>query len=215
MSAHSKNSFDALTQITCKRLDSIGPPHDPEPEDHPPQARGTGTRQGGRKLWKPELPRMVSYSRKPRWRLWKKPNQARRPMGSSTANAAVTASPGTRSMWAHSKASAASPSRPSSTPTQKQGFAKLYDTKTPITAAEMLNDQVLPFFEEHEIAVRRILRPICNWRKAQCTPNPLRRTRHLRSLSRRCALADHLQKVATRVPGLTTAKQTTTVSEYD
>ncbi len=29
----------------------------------------------------------------------------------------------------------------------KVGFAKLYDTKTPITAAEMLNDRVLPFFQ--------------------------------------------------------------------
>ena len=39
----------------------------------------------------------------------------------------------------------------------KIGFAKLYDTKTPITAADMLNDRVLPFFEEHEIAVSRVL----------------------------------------------------------
>ncbi len=40
----------------------------------------------------------------------------------------------------------------------KVGFAKLYDTKTPITAADVLNDRVLPFFEEHEIAVSRVLR---------------------------------------------------------
>ena len=33
-------------------------------------------------------------------------------------------------------------------------FAKLYDRKTPITAAEILNDRVPPFFEEHGI-VRR------------------------------------------------------------
>ena len=39
----------------------------------------------------------------------------------------------------------------------KVGFAKLYDTKTPITAAEILNDRVLPFFEEHEILVSRVL----------------------------------------------------------
>ena len=31
----------------------------------------------------------------------------------------------------------------------KVGFAKLYDRKTPITAADLLNDRVLPFFEEH------------------------------------------------------------------
>jgi hypothetical protein len=35
----------------------------------------------------------------------------------------------------------------------KVGFAKLYDTKTPITAAEMLNDRVLPFFEDQGIVV--------------------------------------------------------------
>ena len=39
----------------------------------------------------------------------------------------------------------------------KVGFAKLYDTKMPITAADMLNDRMLPFFEEHQIAVSRVL----------------------------------------------------------
>ena len=39
----------------------------------------------------------------------------------------------------------------------KLGFAKLYEAKTPISAAEMLNDRVLPFFDEHEIAVSRVL----------------------------------------------------------
>ena len=31
----------------------------------------------------------------------------------------------------------------------KVGFAKLYDRKTPITAADLLNDRVIPFYEEH------------------------------------------------------------------
>jgi hypothetical protein len=39
----------------------------------------------------------------------------------------------------------------------QQTFAKLYDRKTPITAAELLNDRVLPFFEEHGIALCRVL----------------------------------------------------------
>ena len=39
----------------------------------------------------------------------------------------------------------------------KVAFAKLYDRKTPITAAEILNDRVLPFFEEHGIALTRVL----------------------------------------------------------
>ena len=36
-------------------------------------------------------------------------------------------------------------------------FAKVYDNKTPVTAADTLNDQVLPFFEEHDIPVLRVL----------------------------------------------------------
>ena len=39
----------------------------------------------------------------------------------------------------------------------KVAFAKLYDRKTPITAADLLNDRVIPFFEEHGIAVSRVL----------------------------------------------------------
>jgi transposase InsO family protein len=39
----------------------------------------------------------------------------------------------------------------------KVAFAKLYDRKTPITAADLLNDRVLPFFDDHGIAVGRIL----------------------------------------------------------
>ena len=39
----------------------------------------------------------------------------------------------------------------------KVGFAKLYDRKTPVTAADLLNDRVLPFYEAHEIPLLRIL----------------------------------------------------------
>ena len=39
----------------------------------------------------------------------------------------------------------------------KVGFAKLYDRKTPITAADLLNDRVLPFYEENGVALQRIL----------------------------------------------------------
>jgi transposase InsO family protein len=37
------------------------------------------------------------------------------------------------------------------------GFAKLYTSKTPITAADCLNDRALPFFESHEIRIHRML----------------------------------------------------------
>ena len=39
----------------------------------------------------------------------------------------------------------------------KVAFAKLYNTKTPITAADMLNDRVLPFFAEQGMGMLRIL----------------------------------------------------------
>lgn len=38
----------------------------------------------------------------------------------------------------------------------KVGFAKLYGRKTPITAADLLNDRVLPFFEAQAIPLNRV-----------------------------------------------------------
>jgi hypothetical protein len=39
----------------------------------------------------------------------------------------------------------------------KIAFAKLYTTKTPITAADLPNDKVLPYFEQYELPLLRIL----------------------------------------------------------
>jgi transposase InsO family protein len=39
----------------------------------------------------------------------------------------------------------------------KWATAKLYTTKTPITAADLLNDRVLPFFEEQKMGLIRVL----------------------------------------------------------
>ena len=39
----------------------------------------------------------------------------------------------------------------------KVAQCKLYTTKTPITAADLLNDRVLPFYEAHDLPVLRIL----------------------------------------------------------
>lgn len=39
----------------------------------------------------------------------------------------------------------------------KVAFAKLYTTKTPIAAADLLNDRVLPFYESHGVGLLRIL----------------------------------------------------------
>jgi transposase InsO family protein len=38
----------------------------------------------------------------------------------------------------------------------KVAFAKLYDRKNALVAADLLNDRVLPFFEEHEIPLLRV-----------------------------------------------------------
>lgn len=56
-------------------------------------------------------------------------------------------------------------------------FAKLYDTKTPITAAEILNDRVVPFYDEHGIKLR--------WVSPIAAPNfaAMRRT-NMSSISR-------------------------------
>lgn len=39
----------------------------------------------------------------------------------------------------------------------KNAFAKLYDRKNALVAADMLNDRVLPFYEEHRLPILRIL----------------------------------------------------------
>jgi transposase InsO family protein len=39
----------------------------------------------------------------------------------------------------------------------KVAFAKLYDRKTPLTAADLLNDRVLPFFDGHDVKLLRVL----------------------------------------------------------
>ena len=39
----------------------------------------------------------------------------------------------------------------------KMGFAKRYTRKTPLTAADVLDDRVIPFFDEHEIRIGRVL----------------------------------------------------------
>jgi transposase InsO family protein len=39
----------------------------------------------------------------------------------------------------------------------KVAFAKLYDRKTPLSAADLLNDRVVPFFAEHDVPLLRVL----------------------------------------------------------
>src|SRR5215216_4665773 len=39
----------------------------------------------------------------------------------------------------------------------KVAFAKLCDRKTPITAADLLNDRVVPFYDEHGVTLQRVL----------------------------------------------------------
>lgn len=39
----------------------------------------------------------------------------------------------------------------------KVAFAKLYDRKTPLTAADLLNDRVVPFYDGHQVPLLRVL----------------------------------------------------------
>ncbi len=39
----------------------------------------------------------------------------------------------------------------------KVGFAKLYDRKNALVVADLLNDKVIPFFEEHNLRLLRML----------------------------------------------------------
>jgi transposase InsO family protein len=39
----------------------------------------------------------------------------------------------------------------------KVAFAKLYDSKVPLTSADILNDRVVPFFDSHGIIISRVL----------------------------------------------------------
>ena len=39
----------------------------------------------------------------------------------------------------------------------KVAFAKLYDRKTPLTAADLLNDRVVPFYDAQEVKLSRVL----------------------------------------------------------
>ena len=39
----------------------------------------------------------------------------------------------------------------------KVGMAKLYDRKTPLTAADLLNDRVIPLFESYDVKLMRVL----------------------------------------------------------
>lgn len=59
-------------------------------------------------------------------------------------------------MWVLSKVLGAHINKLLWTPTAN-AFAKLYTTKTPITAADTLNDQVLPFFTQRDLPMLRIL----------------------------------------------------------
>ena len=38
----------------------------------------------------------------------------------------------------------------------KVALAKLYDRKTPLTAADLLNDRVVPFFDAYEVKLSRV-----------------------------------------------------------
>jgi DNA-binding GntR family transcriptional regulator len=54
----------------------------------------------------------------------------------------------------------------------KVGFAKLYDRKTPLTAADLLNDRVIPFYDEHEVVLQRVLTDQADRAVERCRRHP-------------------------------------------
>lgn len=78
-------------------------------------------------------------------------------MVSLRANAQATAARRIRSMSARLRASVAFISRLVSILNTKLAFAKLYDRKTALVAADLLNDRVIPFVDEQHIPLCRML----------------------------------------------------------
>ncbi len=60
-------------------------------------------------------------------------------------------------MWVRLRALAGSNQQTFIDTYSKVAFAKLYDRKNALVAADMLNDRVLPFFEENDVPLLRIL----------------------------------------------------------
>ena len=78
-------------------------------------------------------------------------------MASSRASIPGTAAPRTRSIFGNLKGVGRVYQQTFIDTYTKVAFAKLYDRKTPITAADLLNDRVLPLFEEHDVKLLRVL----------------------------------------------------------
>lgn len=130
----------------------------PCPACAPSDCATTWFRSGsGWRLWSDRLTRTASYSPKPRWLRWKGSRTTILHTARSRPRILATWVPRTPSMSAPSRTLGASTSRPSSIPTARWPWPKLYTTKTPITATDLLNDRVLPLFAEHGMGVLRIL----------------------------------------------------------
>jgi hypothetical protein len=83
---------------------------------------------------------------------------------------------------------------------------KLYDRKTPITAADLLNDRVIPFFDEHDIALSRILtdRGTEYWGCTKWTPQGVNPERHEYELYLAVEDIDHNRTCPKGTPGVKT-----------
>ena len=88
---------------------------------------------------------------------WRRPRPTRRRTASSRASARAIAGRRTPSMSARSKGVGRVYQQTFIDTYAKVGFAKLYDRKTPITAADLLNDRVMPFYDEHGMPLQRVL----------------------------------------------------------
>ena len=78
-------------------------------------------------------------------------------MASSRASIPGTAAPRTRSIFGNLKGVGRVYQQTFIDTYAKVACAKLYDRKTPITAADLLNDRVIPLFESHDVKLMRML----------------------------------------------------------
>ena len=97
---------------------------------------------------------------KRRWRLWRRQRPRNRHTARSRRSIPASLWHRTHIMWdyvGHIKGVGHIYQQTVIDTYSKIGFAKLYDRKNALVAADMLNDRVVPFFEQHDLRVMRML----------------------------------------------------------
>ena len=106
---------------------------------------------------KPMWRKRVMYLQSRSWLPWKRRKKMIWPAVRLKQPILATLAHKTRSLWGRLKGVGRVYQQTFVDTYSKIAHCKLYTTKTPITAADLLNDRVLPFFAEHDIPLLRIL----------------------------------------------------------